>query len=200
MPIPSPRKGESQSDFVGRCMHEASKSPDRTNEQNVAICLQAWRETHPSAPPPPSGKQVKQDMLPDDDESYEDFMDRCGEVYDDDVCDLIWQDNMTLGGDVRHKTHTSQTVSGFDFVLSDETPDRLGDIIMAGGWDLTNFKKNPVALWGHRSDMPPIGLWHDLRIDGSALRGRLELAPVGTSDRIDEIRKLVDAGILKAVS
>ena len=32
------------------------------------------------------------------------------------------------------------------------------------------------------------------------MRGELELAPKGTSDRIDEIRALIDAGILKAVS
>ena len=25
-------------------MHEASKNPDRSNEQNVAICMQAWRD------------------------------------------------------------------------------------------------------------------------------------------------------------
>jgi len=37
MPIPKPHKGEDQSAFMERCMHEASKSPDRTNEQNVAI-------------------------------------------------------------------------------------------------------------------------------------------------------------------
>ena len=32
------------------------------------------------------------------------------------------------------------------------------------------------------------------------MRGHLELAPAGTSERIDEIRKLVEAGILQAVS
>jgi hypothetical protein len=40
---------------------------------------------------------------------------------------------------------------GLDFVLSDATVDRYGDIIDAKGWDLTNFKKNPIALFGHSS-------------------------------------------------
>ena len=44
MPIPEPKKDESQDDFMERCMHEASKNPDRSNEQNVAICMQAWRD------------------------------------------------------------------------------------------------------------------------------------------------------------
>lgn len=43
MPIPTPHKGEKQDDFMERCMHEASSNPDRTNEQNVAICMDAWR-------------------------------------------------------------------------------------------------------------------------------------------------------------
>jgi HK97 family phage prohead protease/HK97 family phage major capsid protein len=75
----------------------------------------------------------------------------------------------------------------------------MGDIISSGGWDLVHFQKNPVALFNHRSDFP-IGKWANLRAEGSALRGHLELAPEGTSPRIDEIRKLVEAGILRAVS
>lgn len=43
MPIPTPHKGEKQDDFMERCMHEASQNPDRTNDQNVAICMDAWR-------------------------------------------------------------------------------------------------------------------------------------------------------------
>ena len=44
MPIPTPHKGEKEDDFMKRCMHEASSSPDRTNDQNVAICKDAWRK------------------------------------------------------------------------------------------------------------------------------------------------------------
>lgn len=39
--------------------------------------------------------------------------------------------------------------------------DRMGDSIDQGGWDLKNFKANPVILWGHNSGLgaarPPIG-------------------------------------------
>src|SRR5262249_32107840 len=42
--------------------------------------------------------------------------------------------------------------------------------------------------------------WRNLRVENEELRGHLELAPKGTSARIDEIISLVDAGILKAVS
>ena len=51
----------------------------------------------------------------------------------------------------------------------------------------------------HRSDFP-VGRWADVRIEGTALVGRLVLAPAGTSDRVDEIRKLVEAQVLTATS
>jgi HK97 family phage major capsid protein/HK97 family phage prohead protease len=90
-------------------------------------------------------------------------------------------------------------LEGHEFVLSDETPDRMGDIVEAAGWDFLSFQKNPIALFAHRPDFA-IGTWSDVRIDGQTVRGHLKLAPKGTSARIDEIRKLVDAGILRAVS
>lgn len=98
-----------------------------------------------------------------------------------------------------HKINIKAPDSGMEFILSDATPDRYGDIILADGWDLTNFNKNPIALFGHRSDFP-IGKWKNLKVKDGALHGFLEMAPIGTSERIDEIRKLIDAGILKAVS
>lgn len=88
---------------------------------------------------------------------------------------------------------------GVEFVLSDATVDRYGDIVEPAGWDLKNFKRNPIALFGHRSDFP-IGKWADLRIEGGKLIGRLVLAAKGTSQRIDEMIALVEQGVLRAVS
>jgi HK97 family phage prohead protease len=133
----------------------------------------------------------------DDGESYDDFMDRCiDETGDEDVCQNIWEDRSADG--IKHKTHAAEVV-GMEFVLSDESVDRMGDIITASGWNLDNFKRNPIALGFHRADFA-IGKWNNLRVEKGELRGHLELAPEGTSDRIDEIRRLVDAKILKAVS
>jgi HK97 family phage prohead protease/HK97 family phage major capsid protein len=138
------------------------------------------------------------DLEPGDDESHDDFMSRCvDETDDEDVCELIWEENRAANG-VLHKTH-AETVNGMEFVLSDETPDRMDDIIMSDGWELANFKNNPIALFNHNPNFV-IGKWSDLRVESKQLRGNLELAPAGTSPRIDEIRKLIEAGILKAVS
>ena len=89
--------------------------------------------------------------------------------------------------------------NGLEFVLSDATVDRYGDSIVAKGWDLESFRKNPIALFGHSHDYP-IGFWSDLRVDGGKLLGRLNLAARGTSARIDELISLVEQGILRAVS
>jgi HK97 family phage prohead protease len=134
---------------------------------------------------------------PDDDEDYADFMDRCTLEMDPDDCEQIWQDERSAKA-VVHKTH-AEASAGMEFVLSDETPDRMDDIIMSDGWELSNFKNNPIALFNHKSDFP-IGKWKGLRVENKQLRGELELAPAGTSDRIDEIRRLIEAGILRAVS
>jgi HK97 family phage prohead protease len=146
---------------------------------------------------------------PDDDESYDDFVDRCvDEVLADEdgadpdaveeACQIAWNEASAASGNVIHKTHASK-VSGMEFVMSDETPDRMDDIIMSDGWDLENFKRNPIALFGHKSDFP-IGKWANIRVENKQLKGKLVMAPEGTSERIDEIRKLIDAGILQAVS
>jgi HK97 family phage prohead protease/HK97 family phage major capsid protein len=203
MPI-SPHKDESQSDFMSRCVPEMIGTGDnkRPQEQAVAACYQIWRDKDKNAAPP----RRKQDIEPEAGESEDDFMDRCmDEIGNEDACQTIW-DNSDDADDteeesasgIKHKTHAGK-VSGLEFVLSDETPDRMDDVIMSDGWDLTAFKRNPIALFSHSSSFP-IGKWSNLRVENKQLRGHLELAPEGTSPRIDEIRKLVEADILRAVS
>jgi len=95
---------------------------------------------------------------------------------------------------------TAETAGrGLDFVLSDGSRDRHGTRINPKGWDLTAFRANPIALFGHSSSFP-IGTWENVRVEGDKLMGRLKLAARGTSDRIDELISLVEQGILRAVS
>ena len=107
---------------------------------------------------------------PDDDETENDFMDRC-------VDQMMGDDDSSVGGrrhrrlsdgmgrsrrapdrqraaagETTFKTHAGE-VQGMEFVLSDESVDRMGDIISAAGWDLKNFQKNPIALFGHTSSI-----------------------------------------------
>jgi HK97 family phage prohead protease len=85
------------------------------------------------------------------------------------------------------------------FTLSDESVDRCGDIVRQN-WNVTEFERNPVCLWAHSSNLPPVGLWHDLRVENKSLVGRLELAPASASERIREISALVQCGVLRSCS
>lgn len=86
----------------------------------------------------------------------------------------------------------------FEFVMSDASVDRMGDIIEQDGWELANFTRNPIALFGHSSAFP-IGTWSDVGVRDGQLRGRLKLMPA-VSDRLRELHAAVDAGVLRAVS
>lgn len=97
-----------------------------------------------------------------------------------------------------HKA-TAGAADGMEFVLSDATVDSYGDIVEPSGWDLKRFKKNPIALFGHSNGFP-IGTWEDVRVEDGKLKGRLVMAKAGTSYRLDELRRLVEQGILRAVS
>lgn len=88
---------------------------------------------------------------------------------------------------------------GMDFVISDGSLDRHGTRINPKGWELANFRRNPIALFGHSGGFP-IGRWENVRVEGAKLVGRLVIAAEGTSARIDELRRLIEQGILRAVS
>lgn len=225
MPM-KPHKGESQSDFMSRCMGEVygpDAPDDRTQEQAVAICFGYWRDEHGGKPPSKSAAEVqriiklwckiinKQIPEPDPDESQDDFIERCvDELGEDDpdaedACQLAWedaqsdQDEERSSGNLVLKQSITAADLGDEYIMSEGTIDRLGEIIDSRGWSVDNFEKNPVCLFNHDSGFV-IGRWHNLRCDDKDMRGRLELAPKGTSARIDEIRKLHAAKILRAVS
>jgi len=100
---------------------------------------------------------------------------------------------------VAHKTGYQSEKSVTSFIMSTPTIDRMGDTIDPMGWDLSNFNKNPIALFNHSYDMP-IGKWANVRVENNQLIGDLELAAPGTSELVDTVRSLVEQRILSAVS
>ena len=124
MPM-KPHKGESQSDFMARCVPEMKGDGKRPQDQAVAACMTMWRD---------KDKEAKT-VSPDDFGSRAEFMRECiDETGDEDACALAWQERTAEG--VLHKTHISEG-HGTEFILSDATPDRMGDVIEPDGWDLS---------------------------------------------------------------
>lgn len=85
------------------------------------------------------------------------------------------------------------------FVISDESVDRQGEIIKQDGWDLENFLKNPVILFGHDSYDLPIGKAVDIYTEGDKTYAVIEFA-AEIYDKAKTIWEMVKAGILNTVS
>lgn len=89
------------------------------------------------------------------------------------------------------------------FIMTAQVEDRYGDIVVAKGGDLTDFNNNPVVLWAHDSRSAPIGMWGDIKvISGTPKRmeGTATLAPPETTDKADEVSRLLAAGMVRACS
>ena len=90
------------------------------------------------------------------------------------------------------------------FIASDETQDRMGDIIRVKGWKFTQFAKNPIALWGHDSDGFPIGKVHDWNQEMAEGRPVLMESITYFSEQANPVSeavlRMIDEGGLRAVS
>lgn len=58
------------------------------------------------------------------------------------------------------------------FVASTEVQDRHREVVLTKGWDLKGYKKNPVVLWNHGWNDPPIG--SAIQIEKNLTAKRLE--------------------------
>ena len=89
------------------------------------------------------------------------------------------------------------------FVSSKESVDRYGDSIKVSGWDTKNYMRNPVFLWAHRSQDPPIGKCVSIITEMTptpALLQTIEFADASTYPFADSIFNLYRGGFLKSVS
>jgi HK97 family phage prohead protease len=86
------------------------------------------------------------------------------------------------------------------FCFSDGSVDRMGDTIDAAGWVTHSFLKNPVALFAHDSNAPPIGRAGNLMVEDTRLMGDIEFAPPEVYEFADTIYRLVVGKFLNAVS
>jgi len=88
----------------------------------------------------------------------------------------------------------------YEFTASTSTMDRDGEVIDAKGWDLTNFKKNPVIMYAHDYKNLPVGRAPRVWIHSGKLKDIVEFPPEGTYEFADIVARLVDTGYLKTQS
>jgi HK97 family phage prohead protease len=81
--------------------------------------------------------------------------------------------------------------------ISTNARDRMDEVLEPAGMDKKNFNKNPVVLWAHQYDQPPIGkaLW--TKEDDVGILSKVKFAPTPFAQ---EIFQLYKEGFLKAFS
>jgi hypothetical protein len=90
-----------------------------------------------------------------------------------------------------------------DFTISTDTVDRMGDTIAVDGWQLANYRKNPVVLWAHDSSMPPIAKALNIRIEDGKLKASADFVPADIpviGPMAECTLQLLRGGFLSAVS
>jgi HK97 family phage prohead protease len=86
------------------------------------------------------------------------------------------------------------------FHFSDGSTDLMGDRLDPLGWELGNFRRNPIVPWSHDTSIPPIGRVVNIYKNSVELGGDIEFAPPEVSQFADEIFRLADSGYLSGCS
>lgn len=86
------------------------------------------------------------------------------------------------------------------YTMSTGVIDRPGDKIEQTGWDLTEYRSNPVMLFGHDANSPPIGKALGAAVVNGSLRGTFKFAPASVYEFGATIGRLVKGGFMPAGS
>ena len=85
-----------------------------------------------------------------------------------------------------------------EFIISDESLNRFGFVVLTSGIDIEKFIRNPVMFFNHNREAGVIGRWENVRVDN----GKLFATPV--FDEADEVGKKVsqkvENGFIRAAS
>lgn len=123
------------------------------------------------------------------------------------VTPLEWR-SLTKQGQVAGIARTALIERAADgavsFIASAFEPDRYGDTIDQTGWVLANFEANPVLLWAHSHDCPPVGrvgkITAPAEATGKLLAEDVTFTPKEMHAFGDEVGQMVKGGFLNAVS
>jgi HK97 family phage prohead protease len=91
-------------------------------------------------------------------------------------------DNAVVSSSMQHtKASIKRTDKGMIAIASDESLDRDDEVISVDGWDLENYKSNPVLLWQHNRapahNQLPIGRAKSIRVQDIDGKRKLVFEP-----------------------
>ena len=87
-----------------------------------------------------------------------------------------------------------------EFVLSDGTVDRIGDVVEPSGWQLDRHQESPRRCCSIMTANQIVGRWTDIRVKDGQLVGRIVWTNSDKWPAAQYVRDLVREGILRTVS
>lgn len=97
--------------------------------------------------------------------------------------------------DINEKQDTNKPIT---FVLSDESVNSYGFVVLTEGIDTSAFERNPVMLYMHNRDGNVIGRWENIRKDGKRLLG--DAVFDDSTELAATVKKQVEKSFLRSVS
>lgn len=190
MPIPSPGNEESHDEFIERCMSNDTMSSEFTdNDQRLAVCEQNWKDNKDGS------SSMNESKLRFTDSKRFKQIHKSGDS----------PSNVAL-----RKQYVSKSIEQeggedsrvFRFTVSTNAVDRDGDTVSPEGFDLKNYRSNPVVLFAHQSDRPPIGRAPTIGVENGSLKASVEFMnnDIDTSGFSDMMYRMVKHGFMKATS
>lgn len=66
-------------------------------------------------------------------------------------------------------------------------------------WDLDRFERNPVLLWAHKADEPPVGICNEVEAGDFGLRMRGKLMSKDANPRSEQLWHALKGGLIRVV-
>ncbi len=105
-----------------------------------------------------------------------------------------------LTKDVRIQVEKTDKPRTFRFRISDGTVDRDKDRIDPAGWELDNYRRNPVVLLSHDYSSLPVAKTTEIGVQGGALMATAEFPSEGIFPQADQVFRLIKEGYLSTAS
>jgi HK97 family phage prohead protease len=94
-------------------------------------------------------------------------------------------------------TVKSEAAGTFEAVISSETPDRQGDVLIPRGMIATEFMSNPVCYWQHNYSTPPLAMLDDVWLEDKVVKAK---GTMTDTDMAKELFKLLKSKVVRGVS
>ena len=98
------------------------------------------------------------------------------------------------------KAADEEDTGTFEVIASTAAVDRHGEIVSQDGWDIENYLKNPIILWGHDYWSLPIGIATGVKVENDQLIITGKFASAEANPFAQQVRRLYDEKIVRATS